>query len=180
VSSPLAGAGSSAGGGSGAGRAAHNPGHGHGHDDEPNLLPLHEPPALVMPSRVDADLVGKSDVVIAKVMARREDERRKEQERIAAVRQAELDQQRAEMAKDSLRATLGPKIKDWAEVRHARAAPACKLRWCASLVPCVVGCAEQRHEKGHSRAAVHSAKRVVGGLGLEPDANFRAHYGALL
>lgn len=68
------------------------------------------------PERVDEDLAGKSEWVQAKVMARREEEARKQEERLAAVRQAELEKARAEAAKDNLKQTLGPKLKEWAEV----------------------------------------------------------------
>ncbi len=50
-------------------------------------------------------------------MARREEEARKAEERIAAVRAAEDAKKTAEALKDGYKATLGPRLKDWSEVR---------------------------------------------------------------
>lgn len=54
-------------------------------------------------------------------MARRNEDARKQAERVAAVRAAEEAKAKAEALKDSYKTALGPKLRDWSEVSAVEA-----------------------------------------------------------
>jgi hypothetical protein len=73
-----------------------------------------------VPEHVDADLQDKSDYVKAKVMARRNEERRKQQERVSALEQSEKAATEEQEPLDESRKKLNDKINQWAFDKHGQ------------------------------------------------------------
>jgi hypothetical protein len=70
---------------------------------------------VVVPDEVDEDLQGKSDYVKAQVMARRNELKKAQQERLAEAARLEAEKLSDAQEKDAAKAIWGPKLSEWSD-----------------------------------------------------------------
>lgn len=79
------------------------------------VVPVVVEEAVVVPDEVDADLEGKSDFVKAKVMARRNDLKKLQEERVAEAGEREAAMMSEQDEKAALKHLYDPKIREWGD-----------------------------------------------------------------
>lgn len=93
------------------------PGSGNGRTPGAGLQPsesAEDEGPIVVPDHVDEDLADKSDYVKAKVMARRNELKRVQEERIAEAAARDAAQAAEQAAKDAAKAMHGARLSEWA------------------------------------------------------------------